>query len=119
MPELQLAIESAEVVPFAAVPLMAFKVRIVNAPSEEIIHTLALRAQIQIEVVQPKIRFDEQARLRDLFGEPRSLGTNTAEHAMDARKRDRAAVSQAAPPRKFPSRAHLILMSLRQNISTV
>lgn len=74
MPELQLAIESAEVVPFAAVPLIAFKVRIVNAPSDEIIHTVALRAQIQIEVGRRKYDSNEQARLLDLFGEPDRWG---------------------------------------------
>jgi hypothetical protein len=74
MPELQLTIEGAEVVPFAAVPLLAFKVRIVNSPSDEVIHTIALRAQIQIEVGRRKYDANEQARLLDLFGEPDRWG---------------------------------------------
>ena len=74
MPELQLTIESAEVVPFAAAPLLAFKVRIVNSPSDEVIHTIALRAQIQIEVGRRKYDSNEQARLLDLFGEPDRWG---------------------------------------------
>ena len=74
MPELQLTIESAEVVPFAAVPLLAFKVRIANSPSDEVIHTIALRAQIQIEVGRRKYDSNEQARLLDLFGEPDRWG---------------------------------------------
>jgi Family of unknown function (DUF6084) len=74
MPELQLTIENAEVVPFAAAPLLAFKVRIVNSPSDEVIHTIALRAQIQIEVGRRKYNSNEQARLLDLFGEPDRWG---------------------------------------------
>jgi len=70
MPDLQLMIESVEVVQYAYTPLMAFKVRIANNPSEEIIHTIALRAQIQIEVTRRKYDSNEQARLLDLFGEP-------------------------------------------------
>jgi hypothetical protein len=74
MPDLQLMIESAEVVQYAATPLMAFKVRIANNPSEEIIHTVALRAQIQIEVTRRKYDANEQTRLLDLFGEPGRWG---------------------------------------------
>jgi hypothetical protein len=69
MPDLRLSIEGAEVVQFAAAPLLAFKIRIANEPSEEVIHTVALRAQIQIEVTQRKYDGEEQARLMDLFGE--------------------------------------------------
>jgi hypothetical protein len=74
MPDLQLAIESAEVVQYAAAPLLTFKVRITNNPSGEIIHTVALRAQIQIEVTRRKYDPNEQARLLDLFGEPDRWG---------------------------------------------
>ena len=74
MPDLQLTIEGAEVVPYAAVPLLAFKVRIVNSPTDEVIHTIALRAQIQIEVARRKYDSNEQARLLDLFGEPDRWG---------------------------------------------
>lgn len=74
MPNLQLAIESAEVVQYAAAPLLSFKVRITNNPSEEIIHTVALRAQIQIEVARRKYDANEQSRLLDLFGEPDRWG---------------------------------------------
>lgn len=74
MPDLQLAIESAEVVQYAAAPLLAFKVRITNNPREEIIHTVALRTQIQIEVTRRKYDANEQSRLLDLFGEPDRWG---------------------------------------------
>jgi uncharacterized protein DUF6084 len=74
MPDLQLTIESAEVVRYAAAPLLAFKLRAVNQPSEEIIHTLALRAQVQLEVSRRKYDPAEQESLRDLFGEPSRWG---------------------------------------------
>ena len=45
MPDLRLSVESAEVVPYAAIPSLAFKVQVANIPSEEVIHTIALRAQ--------------------------------------------------------------------------
>ncbi len=74
MPDLRLNVESAEVVQYAAIPSLAFKVQVVNLPSEEIIHTIALRAQIQIEVTRRKYDASEQAKLRDLFGEPDRWG---------------------------------------------
>ena len=74
MPDLQLTVEGVEVVQFAAAPLLAFKLRIVNTPNDEIVHTVALRAQIQIEVSRRKYDSNEQARLLDLFGEPDRWG---------------------------------------------
>jgi len=74
MPDLRLTIEGAEVVQYAAAPLLAFKLRIANHPSEETIHTVALRAQIQIEATRRKYDANEQARLLDLFGEPDRWG---------------------------------------------
>jgi len=70
MPDLQLTIEGAEVVPFAAAPLLSFKTRLVNNVHDEIVHTIAMRAQIQIEVTRRKYDSGEQQRLQDLFGEP-------------------------------------------------
>lgn len=69
MPNLQLAVESADIVQYAAAPLLAFKIRITNEPSDEIIHTVALRAQIQIETTRRKYDANEQSRLLDLFGQ--------------------------------------------------
>jgi Family of unknown function (DUF6084) len=74
VPDLQLTVEGAEVVQFAAAPLLAFKVRVVNTPDDEIVHTVALRAQILVEVSRRKYDSNEQARLLDLFGEPDRWG---------------------------------------------
>ena len=70
MPDLSFAVENAEVVRFAAAPLLAFKLRVTNADPLEAIHTVALRCQIQIEVARRRYALAEQDRLRDLFGEP-------------------------------------------------
>jgi hypothetical protein len=74
MPDLQFTIESTDVVPYAAVPMVVFKVRIVNNPSNQMVHTVALRAQIQIEATRRKYDAIEQAKLMDLFGEPDRWG---------------------------------------------
>jgi hypothetical protein len=70
MPDLSFKIEEAAVVPFAIAPTIAFKLRITNENAAETIHTVALRCQIQIDVTRRRYNADEQARMRDLFGEP-------------------------------------------------
>jgi hypothetical protein len=74
MPDLSFQIEGAEAVPFAAAPMLAFKLRLINTPAGEAIHTLVLRAQIQIEVARRHYSPEEQAQLLDLFGEPDRWG---------------------------------------------
>lgn len=74
MPDLAIAVENAEPVPFAATPTLAFKLRVTNRYPEEAIHTVVLRCQIQIEVTRRKYAAPEQERLRDLFGEPERWG---------------------------------------------
>jgi len=70
MPDLSFRIEGAAVVPYAVAPTLAFQLRITNANVDEIIHTVALRCQIQIEVTRRRYALEEQGRMRDLFGEP-------------------------------------------------
>jgi hypothetical protein len=70
MPDLRFQIESANVVPFAAVPMLAFQLQIKNAMADERIHTIALRCQIQLEVTRRRYAPREQERLLDLFGQP-------------------------------------------------
>src|SRR5258708_32392366 len=74
MPDLRFTVESAEGVLYAAGPLWAFKARIAKARAEEVIQTVALRAQIQIEAPRRKYDAAEQERLLDLFGEPDRWG---------------------------------------------
>ena len=70
MPELNFKIECAEALPYAAVPTIAFKLHAANLPAGQAIHTVVLRAQIQIESTRRHYSADEQARLVDLFGDP-------------------------------------------------
>ena len=74
MPDLNFNIEDAQAVPYAAAPLLSFKLRVTNSGAEEEIHTVVLRAQIQLEVTRRHYRADEQAKLLDLFGEPERWG---------------------------------------------
>jgi Family of unknown function (DUF6084) len=74
MPDLQFKIESAESVPFAAVPMLAFRLRLENSSLEQAIHSIALHTQIQIETPKRRYAMNEQERLLDLFGEPERWG---------------------------------------------
>jgi hypothetical protein len=74
MPDLGITVEKAEVVPFAASPTIAFKLRVANADQGEAVHTVVLRCQIQIEVTRRRYTTLDRERLRDLFGEPERWG---------------------------------------------
>jgi hypothetical protein len=67
-------VESVSVVPFAAVPLLSFRIAVANATSGQPIFSVALRCQIQIEVTRRRYAAGEQERLLDLFGEPERWG---------------------------------------------
>jgi len=70
MPDLNFSVEGAEPVPFAAAPVIALKLRLTNTDAGQTIHTVALRAQIQIEATRRRYTDTEKAKLADLFGEP-------------------------------------------------
>jgi hypothetical protein len=74
VPDLRVQVEGAEVTPFAMVPLLTFRLRVTNASPDETIHNVVLRCQIQIEATKRHYGADEEARLRDLFGEPERWG---------------------------------------------
>ena len=69
MPDLRFEVEGADVTPNAATPQITFKVRVTNSESGTI-HSIALRAQVQIEPVRRRYTPDEQEHLKELFGEP-------------------------------------------------
>lgn len=85
MPDLDFQVCEAEPLPFAASPALVLKLRIVNSESDEPVHTVALRCQIQIEATRRRYSAEEQRRLADLFGEPerwgRTLKTTLWTHA--------------------------------------
>jgi len=70
MPELNIQVESAPVVPYAAAPVLAFRLRVTNQPATELIHTIVLRCQIQLEVTRRTYTPKEKKRMQDIFGEP-------------------------------------------------
>ena len=75
MPELDFHVESAEAVPFAAVPTIAFRLRVTNVESTGAVHSAVLRCQVQIEATRRQYDEHEEASLADLFGEPERWGT--------------------------------------------
>jgi len=69
LPDLRFQVEDAFATPNAAIPQLTFKVRITDSEPEPI-HSIALRAQIQIEPARRRYTPAEQERLKELFGEP-------------------------------------------------
>ena len=69
MPNLDFGVEGAEVLEYAAVPSLLFKLRIDNL-EEEPIRSVALNTQIRIAATQRPYDAAEQDRLLELFGEP-------------------------------------------------
>src|SRR5919107_493876 len=69
MPDLDFRVEGAEVLEYAAVPSLLFKLRVENL-EEEPIRSLALNTQIRIAATQRHYDAAEQERLLGLFGEP-------------------------------------------------
>ena len=70
MPNLSFAIESAQAVPFAAAPTIAFDLHVKNMVQQQSIHSVALRCQIQVEAQRRHYTPGERNLLGDLFGEP-------------------------------------------------
>jgi len=69
VPDLGFQVESAEALRNAASPQIVFKVR-VNNSGQEAIHSMALRAQVQIEPTRRRYSDTEHESLKELFGEP-------------------------------------------------
>jgi hypothetical protein len=74
VPDLGFHVTGAAAQPFAASPLLVFKLGIASADPVEEIHTVALRCQIQIEPTRRTYAPGEQGRMLDLFGEPGRWG---------------------------------------------
>ena len=71
MLDLNFTVETAEVEPHAAAPLLIFKLRIaqtVTAQEPATIPAIALRCQIRIEPTRRRYAADEEEKLLDLFG---------------------------------------------------
>jgi hypothetical protein len=73
-PDLNFEVVDAEVPPYAAVPMLIFKLHIVNTVETQLIHSIMLRCQLQINVKRRRYSSEAQARLLELFGEPQRWG---------------------------------------------
>jgi hypothetical protein len=74
MPDLDFRVDSAAAVPFAATPMLGFRLGVTNANAGEAIFSVGLRCQIQIEATRRRYSEQDQERLLDLFGEPERWG---------------------------------------------
>jgi Family of unknown function (DUF6084) len=74
MPDLSFEVISAEVAAYSVIPLLIFKMRIVNEVEEEQIQNISLKSQIMLTVTQRRYSAEEKAKLKDLFGEPERWG---------------------------------------------
>ena len=74
MPDLNFEVVGAETPLFAAVPTLIFKLRIDNTPETERIFSVALRCQLQLNVTRRRYSPEAQARLVEVFGEPKRWG---------------------------------------------
>ena len=74
MANLDFAVEGAEVLEFAAVPSLLFKLRIENL-GEEPIRSVALNTQVRIAATQRHYDAAEQERLLEVFGETHRWGS--------------------------------------------
>jgi hypothetical protein len=73
LPDLDFRVEGAEVLEYAAVPSLVFKLRIENLEAEPI-RSVALNVQLRIAARHRHYEALEQERLQELFGEPRRWG---------------------------------------------
>lgn len=69
MPDLNFKVESAEVLEYAAVPTLLFRMAVENTTGEEI-RSVALHTQIRIAAIRRHYDEEEQQKLWELFGEP-------------------------------------------------
>jgi hypothetical protein len=69
LPDVNFQVEKAEAQRFAVAPTLMFKLRLTNATAGEVIHSVALRCQIQIDVTRRTYDAEEEKQLADLFGE--------------------------------------------------
>ena len=70
MPELTFRVSGAHAIRAAAAPTIGLQLEISSTPERQPIQTVVLNCQIQIEAARRRYAAGEQARLRNLFGDP-------------------------------------------------
>lgn len=74
MPDLSFRIGDVKAMPYTAVPTIAARLHIANAPAEEKIQSVLLNCQMQVQPLGRAYSAMEEARLLDLFGEREQWG---------------------------------------------
>ncbi|HEY1754917.1 MAG TPA: DUF6084 family protein [Bryobacteraceae bacterium] len=74
MPDLSFQVTGAAPVELAAVPTLGLTLVVKNSIPDEVIHSAALRCQVQLEVTRRNYTPEEKKSLTDLFGEPGRWG---------------------------------------------
>lgn len=74
MPDLNFTVTDAQMVAYAAAPLLNLRLRITDAENRARIESVILRCQIRLEVARRSYTGEEKARLFELFGEPERWG---------------------------------------------
>lgn len=100
MPELDFKVVGIESAVKGFVPLLQFRLEITNAPLDEVIESVLLQAQIQIQPAQRSYAAREKERLSDLFGTPERWGQTLL---------NRLWTHTQATVRRFSGRAEVLL----------
>ncbi|MBA2410351.1 MAG: hypothetical protein H0V62_11520 [Gammaproteobacteria bacterium] len=74
MPELDFTVEDARPEPYAAAPLLVFKLRIRNTTPTVSIRNVMLQCQLRIDATRRQYGAQDRDRLVDLFGAPERWG---------------------------------------------
>ena len=74
MPDLNFEILDAQVERYSVLPLINFRLRIINDSAEEGIENISLKTQIMLSVTQRRYNAEEKAKLHELFGDPERWG---------------------------------------------
>ena len=83
MVDLDFAVDGITVEPYAAIPTLAFALRVGNATPALVIENVMLNCQIRIEPARRRYGAPEHERLADLFGSARTLGPDFAKLSVD------------------------------------
>ena len=70
MPDLAFEVTSLEPATRGLAPLLSFQLVITNRPADELIQSIQLQVQIQLQVTQRRYSADEKEKLSELFGPP-------------------------------------------------
>jgi hypothetical protein len=74
MPDLDFQVTGLEPDARGVTPLLNFVVEVTNSPAEEVIQTVTLQAQIQIQAPRRTYNAQEKEKLSDIFGPPEQWG---------------------------------------------